>query len=124
MALPIADSDHIYDPVMWDIIKRKDLAVSSVSIDRLVEKGIRQFAETVLKDKLKRNESVVYSIEGRVETFNPEDILWLYENFTRQLEEWEIIHLKELASRGEEQYYTNDKHFPASMVLRLFGHGT
>jgi hypothetical protein len=123
LALLVADSDSIYDPVMWDIIKQNnpDVAVTSVSINKLVDTvGIRHFAETVLRDKLERKESVVYSIEGRVETFNPDDILWLYNNLQRNLEDWEIRHLRELASKGLEQHYANGKHFPASMVLRLY----
>ena len=75
----------------------------------------------VLRKKMQRNESVIYSIEGRVEIFSPEDILWLYENFNRTLEDWEIEHLKKLAEKWLEQYYTNGKHFPASMILRLYG---
>ena len=121
MALLIADSWHIYDPVMWDIIKHRDLPVTGVNIDRLAEFGIRKFADTVLRDKLTRNESVIYAFEGRVEEFNPEDILWLYENMHRNLEDWEINHLRMLARQGLEQHYFNGKHFPASMILRLYG---
>lgn len=125
LALPIADSDGIYDSVMWDIIKSNnpDMAISSVNVDRIVETiGIRKFSETVLLDKLKRKESVVYSIEGRVVKFTPDQILWLYENLQRDLDVWEIEHLKQKAKRGEEQYYFySDKHFPASMILRLYG---
>lgn len=124
MALLVADSDGVYDPVMWDIIKRNDsnVAVTSMNINTLVETvGIREFSRTVLLDKLQRNESVIYSIEGRVEKFNPEDILWLYNNLQRDLEDWEITHLRRLAQNGEEQYYYNGKHFPASMVLKLYG---
>ena len=95
--------------------------MTGVNIDRLAEFGIRKFADTVLRDKLTRNESVIYAFEGRVEEFNPEDILWLYENMHRNLEDWEINHLRELASRGLEQHYFNGKHFPASMILRLYG---
>ena len=32
-----------------------------------------------------------------------------------------IEHLKKLAEKWLEQYYTNCKHFPASMILRLYG---
>ena len=32
-----------------------------------------------------------------------------------------IEHLKKLAEKGLEQYYTNGKNFPASMILRLYG---
>ena len=93
-----------------------------MNIDRLVETiGIRRFSEMVLRKKMQRNESVIYSIEGRVEKFSPEDILWLYENFNRTLEDWGIEHLKKLAEKWLEQYYTNGKHFPASMILRLYG---
>lgn len=126
LALPIADSGAIYDSVMWDVIKSNnpDIAISSVNVDRIVETiGIKKFSETVLRDKVERNESVVYSIEGRVEEFTPEDILWLYEQFQRELEDREIEHLKQLAKNGEEQYYyfSDDiKHFPASMILRLY----
>ena len=124
LALPIADTECVYDSVMWDIIKRNDpdTAVTSLNVDRLVETiGIRKFSETVLLDKLQRNESVIYSIDGKVEEFSPEDILWLYENFHRELEDWEIVHLTDLARKGEEQRYTNGKHFPASMILKLYG---
>lgn len=121
MALPIADSKHIYDPIMWDIIQRRDKPVTGINIDRLAEFGIKEFAETVLKDKLMRNESVVYAFEGRVEEFNPEDVLWLYENLQRNLEDWEVEHLRELSNLGLEQHYLNGKHFPASMILRLYG---
>ena len=121
MALPIADSEQIYDPIMWDIIKRRDV-VTGVNIDRLAEFGIRQFAETVLRDKLERNESVIYAFEGRVEEFKPEDVLWLYENLRRVLKDWEINILRDLAKHGLEMRYPNGKHFPASMILRLYGH--
>lgn len=121
LALPIADSEHIYDPVMWDIIKCQDLPVTGVNIDRLKDFGIRKFADTVLRDKLIRNESVVFAFEGRVEEFNPEDILWLYENMQRELEDWEIDYLRDMARQGLEMHYLNGKHFPASMILRLYG---
>lgn len=124
LALPIADKNEIYDPNVWDAIQRNDPneVITCMNINRLVETiGIRRFSETVLRDKLKRNESVIYSIEGRVEIFSPADILWLYDNFNRTLEDWEIEHLRSLAEKGEEQYYYNGKHFPASMVLRLYG---
>ena len=122
MALPIADSNQVYDPVMWDIIQRRDIPVTSVNIDQLVETGIKHFAETVLRDKLERKESVIYSIDGRVVEFSPQDVLWLYENLRRPLEEWEINHLMNLARQGLEQHYSNEKHFPAAMVLRLYGY--
>jgi hypothetical protein len=32
-----------------------------------------------------------------------------------------IEHLKKLAEKWFEQYYTIGKHFPASMILRLYG---
>lgn len=121
MALPIADSEQIYDPVMWDIIKRRDV-VTGVNIDQLAKFGIRQFAETVLRDKLERNESVIYAIEGRVVEFKPEHILWLYENLSRELGNWEITILRNLADHGSEMRYPNGMHFPASMILRLYGH--
>jgi len=121
----VADSNGVYDPVMWNIIKLNDpnnVAVTSMNINELVETvGIREFSKTVLLDKLQRNESVIYSIEGRVEKFSPEDILWLYNNLQRDLEDWEITHLRKLAQNGLEQHYYNGKHFPASMVLRLYG---
>ena len=124
LALPIANTNEVSDPFMWDVIQRNnpDEVISSVNIDRLVDVvGIRRFSETVLLDKLKRNESVIYSIEGRVVKFSPEDILWLYNNLRRSLDDWEIEHLKRLAHEGLDQSYYNGKHFPASMVLRLFG---
>lgn len=124
MALLVADYDRVYDPVMWDIIKQNDpnVAITSVNINSLVKTvGIRDFSEKVLLDKLQRNESVIYSIEGRVEKFNPDDILWLYNNLQRDLEDWEVEHLRNLAKNGLEQHYYNGKHFPASMVLRLYG---
>ena len=37
------------------------------------------------------------------------------------LVEREIEHLRGLAAEGLEQYYSNGKHFPASMILRLYG---
>ena len=83
LALPIANTHEVTDPYMWDVIQRNnpDEAVSSVDIDRLVNTiGIRRFSETVLQDKLRRNESVIYSIEGKVVKFSPDDILWLYDN--------------------------------------------
>ena len=122
MALPIADNENVYDPVMWSIIQKRDISVSSVNIERLVESGRRDFAETVLRDKLERNESVVYSIEGQVVEFSPEDVLWLYANLQRELEDWEIPILRDLASRGLEMRYYNGKHFPASMILKLYGY--
>lgn len=122
MALPIADSEEIYDPVMWNIIKKGDVPVSSVNIDRLVESGIRNFAETVLRDKLERNESVIYSIEGQVVEFSPEDVLWLYDNLKRELDYYEVVYLRDLASRGESHDYGGGLVFPASMVLRLYGY--
>ena len=124
LALPIANTHEVTDPYMWDVIQRNnpDEAVSSVDIDRLVNTiGIRRFSETVLQDKLRRNESVIYSIEGKVVKFNPDDILWLYENLNRTLDDWEITHLRNLAQKGLEQTYYNGMHFPASMVLRLYG---
>ncbi|MBQ7690606.1 MAG: hypothetical protein IJT30_05345 [Muribaculaceae bacterium] len=93
-----------------------------MNIDRLGETiGRREFSKKVLLDKLQRQESVVYSIEGRVEEFTPSDILWLYINLQRDLEDWEIEHLRRLANKNKEQHYLNGKHFPASMVLRLYG---
>ena len=124
LALPIANTHEVTDPYMWDVIQRNnpDEAVSSVDIDRLVNTiGIRRFSETVLQDKLRRNESVIYSIEGKVVKFSPDDILWLYDNLNRTLEDWEITHLRNLAQKGLEQTYYNGMHFPASMVLRLYG---
>jgi predicted ABC-type ATPase len=124
LALPIASKNKVYDSFVWDAIQRNDPneVITCVNIDRLVDTiGIRHFSETVLRDKLNRNESVIYSIDGKVETFSPEDILWLYENFNRNLDNWEIEHLRVLAAKGEEQYYSNGKHFPASMVLKLYG---
>ena len=124
LALPIANTHEVTDSYMWDVIQRNnpDEAVSSVDIDRLVNTiGIRRFSETVLQDKLRRNESVIYSIEGKVVKFSPDDILWLYENLNRKLDDWEITHLKDLAQKGLEQTYYNGMHFPASMVLRLYG---
>jgi len=124
LALLVADSNGIYDENMWNVIKNNDpnVAIASVDVSELVKTiGIRKFSETVLLDKLKRNESVIYSIEGRVEKFSPEDILWLYSNLQRELEDWEIEHLKGLAKNGLEQQYHNGKHFPASMVLKLYG---
>lgn len=124
LALPIADSQEVYDPFMWNVIQRNDPNenITSVSIDRLIESiGIREFSQTVLQDKLRRNESVIYSIEGRVVIFDPDDILWLYENLNRTLDDWEIEHLKNLAQQGLEQSYFNGMHFPASMVLKLYG---
>jgi hypothetical protein len=61
------------------------------------------------------------AFEGRVEEFNPEDILWIYENMQRELEDWEIDYLRDMARQGLEMHYLNGKHFPASMVLRLYG---
>ena len=122
MALPIADNENVYDPVMWSIIQKRDISVSSVNIERLVESGRRDFAETVLRDKLDRNESVIYSIEGQVVEFSPEDVLWLYANLQRELEDWEIPILRDLASRGLEMRYYNGKYFPASMILKLYGY--
>ena len=124
LALPVADSDRIYDGLMWDVIKNNDpnVSISSVNISELVRNiGRRKFSETVLHDKIQRHESVVYSIEGRVEVFSPEDVLWLYSNLLTDLEEWEITHLKKLAEEGLEQWYYNGKHFPASMILKLYG---
>ena len=124
LALPIANTNEVSDPFMWEIIQRNnpDEVISSMNIDRLVDAiGIRRFSETVLQDKLNRNESVIYSIEGRVVKFSPEDVLWLYNNLRRSLEDWEIEHLKRLANEGLEQTYYNGMHFPASMVLRLYG---
>ena len=124
MALPIADTHEVYDPTMWDIIRRRDPehTASSININKLIDNiGIMKFAQTVLLEKFKNNENVVYSIEGKVVEFNPMDILWLILNFHRSLEDWEIIHLRKLAAQGKEQYYTNGMHFPASMVLRLYG---
>lgn len=93
-----------------------------MNVNRLVDTiGIRHFSETVLKDKLKRHESVIYSIEGTVAKFDPDDILWLYNNLNRTLDDWEITHLKNLASQGLEQEYLNGMHFPASLILRLYG---
>ena len=124
LALPIANTHEVTDPYMWDVIQRNnpDETVSSVDIDRLVDTiGIRRFSETVLQDKLRHHESVIYSIEGKVVKFSPNDILWLYENLNRTLDDWEITHLKKLAQNGLEQTYYNGMHFPASMVLRLYG---
>lgn len=124
LALPIANTHEVTDPYMWNVILRNnpDETVSSVNIDRLVNTiGIRRFSETVLLDKLRRNESVIYSIEGKVVKFSPNDILWLYENLNRSLNDWEIKHLKRLARKGLEQAYSNGMQFPASMVLRLYG---
>ena len=108
---------------MWEVIQRNnpDEVISSVNIDRLVDIiGIRRFSETVLLDKLKRNESVIYSIEGRVVKFSPEYVLWLYNNLRRSLDDWEIEHLKRLAHEGLEQSYYNGKHFPASKGYMAF----
>ena len=124
LALPIANTHEVFDPIVWNSIQSNnpDEIVTSMNIDRLVDTiGIRRFSETVLREKMDRNESVIYSINGRVERFDPDDILWLYESFHRSLEEWEIIHLRELAQKGLEQPYPNGKRFPASMVLRLYG---
>ena len=124
LALLIADSNEVYDNTMFEIIRRNDQSVriSSVDIDRLVNQiGIRKFSETVLRDKMERGESVVYSINGKIETFSSSDILWLYDSFHRDLEDWEIKLLKELADRGEDIYYANGKHFPAEMILKLYG---
>ena len=124
LALPIADKNEIYNQIVWNAIQRNDPEeiITSMNIDKLVDTiGIRRFSENVLRDKLKRNESVIYSIESRVEKFSPEDILWLYENFNRTLEDWEIEHLRGLAAKEKEQYYPNGFDFPASMVLKLYG---
>ncbi len=124
LALPIANTHEVTDPFMWDVIQRNnpDEVISSLNVDRLVDTiGIRRFSETVLKDKLKRHESVIYSIEGKVVKFDPDDILWLYNNLNRTLDDWEITHLKNLASQGLEQEYLNGMHFPASLILRLYG---
>ena len=124
LALPVADSEKVYDPLMWNVIQNNDpnVSISSVNIAELVRNiGRRRFSETVLHDKIQRHESVVYSIEGRVEVFSPEDVLWLYSNLMSDLEGWEIVHLKRLAELGLEQRYTNGKHFPASMILKLYG---
>ena len=122
MALPIADNDNVYDPVMWNIIQKRNIPVSSVNIERLVESGRRNFAETVLRDKLERNESVVYSIEGQVVEFTTQDVLWLYENLQRELSIREIELLEEKARLDKDQEYINGMHFPAKMVLKLYGH--
>lgn len=122
MALPIADSDKIHDEVMWNIIKKRNVPVSSVNIDRLVESGRRNFAETVLRDKLDRNESVIYSIEGQVVEFSPQDVLWLYGHLQRELGNGEISILRDMASQGFEMRYYNGMHFPASMIHRLYGY--
>lgn len=124
LALLIADSHRVYDDTMFNIIRQNDpkLRVAFVDIDTFINQiGIREFSETVLRDKMQRGESVVYSINGRIEKFSSSDVLWLYENFQRDLEDWEINFLRECADVGEDVYYPNGKHFPAEMVLKLYG---
>jgi predicted ABC-type ATPase len=124
LALLIADSNQVYDNTMFDIIQKNDqeTIVSSIDIEKLVNQiGILEFSESVLKDKMRRGESVVYSINGKIETFSSSDILWLYNNFHRDLDNWEIRFLKEQADLERDVYYPNGKHFPAKMVLKLWG---
>ncbi len=124
LALLIADNNKEYDSTMYEIIRENNPQnrVSSIRIDSFVNlMGIRKFSETVLREKMQRGESVVYSVEGRIVEFSPEDVLWLYGSFQRDLKDWEIDYLRDLVEEGEDVDYGNGLIFPASMVLKLYG---
>lgn len=93
------------------------------NLSAIYNQGLNQFVQSFLKEKAQNNESLVYSIEGKIIELDASDVLWIYEKLSNGPEEWEIQLLNDLASKGEDIRYNfasgNTLSLPASVVLEL-----
>lgn len=93
------------------------------NLSAIYNQGLNQFVQSFLKEKAQNNESLVYSIDGKIIELEASDVLWIYEKLSNGPEDWEIKLLNDLASKGEDIRYNfasgNTLALPASAVLEL-----
>ena len=93
-------------------------------LSEIYEAGVKNFAETLLKSKAEKGETVVYSVDGQIVKLKAGDALWIYESLEKGLEPWEVTFLKNQAENGEDmRYWLEDRQtlvIPAKLVLDLF----
>lgn len=86
--------------------------------------GVEHFAESLLKAKAEKGQSVVYSVDGQIITLKAGDALWIYNKLTNGLEDWEVDLLSKRAAEGEDMEYWLEGNqtlvIPAKVVLDLF----
>jgi hypothetical protein len=95
-------------------------------LSEIYDAGVKTFAESLLKSKARKGESVVYSVGGQIVQLKASDALWIYERLSNGLEDWEVSFLSKKAEKGEDMHYRLEDDqtlvIPARLVLDLFEH--
>ncbi len=102
---------------MGTIIRISDL-------NDIYSEGLKEFAETLLKSKADKDETVVYSVGKQIIKVKAKSVLWIFEAISKGLTDWEVNYLSELAKENKDMTYWLDDHqklvIPARLVLDLF----